>query len=189
MIDIIHRVGIRARPSRVYAALSTIEGVAGWWTKETSGVSKPGGTIDFQFSSPSGERIGGMTMEVLGLDPDKEVHWRCNAGPEEWIGTDVVFKLTQDGDYTIVHLRSQELARGGRVHRTLQHEVGNIHAESQRPRRKGQRQALARRHQDRQLELGAHHETTTIERTLNRPVASRERGWLSARRCWRARRS
>jgi uncharacterized protein YndB with AHSA1/START domain len=103
MIDIIHRVGIRARPSKVYAALSTIEGVAGWWTKETSGVSKPGGTIDFQFSSPSGERIGGMTMEVLALDPDKEVHWRCNAGPEEWIGTDVVFKLTQDGDYTIVH--------------------------------------------------------------------------------------
>ena len=103
MIDIIHRVGIKARPSKVYAALSTIEGVAGWWTKETSGVSKPGGAIDFQFSSPSGERIGGMTMEVRGLDPDKEVHWRCKAGPEEWIGTDVVFKLAQDGDYTIVH--------------------------------------------------------------------------------------
>jgi uncharacterized protein YndB with AHSA1/START domain len=103
MIDIIHRVGIKAPPSKVYSALSTIEGVAGWWTKETSGVSRPGGSIDFQFSSPSGERIGGMTMEVLALDPDKAVRWRCKAGPEEWIGTDVVFKLAQDGDYTIVH--------------------------------------------------------------------------------------
>jgi uncharacterized protein YndB with AHSA1/START domain len=72
MIDIIHRVGIKARPSKVYAALSTIEGVAGWWTKETSGVSKPGGTIDFQFSSPGGERIGGMTMEVLGWIPTRK---------------------------------------------------------------------------------------------------------------------
>ena len=103
MIDIIHRVGIKAPASKVYAALSTIEGAAGWWTKDTTGVSKPGGTIDFQFSTPGGERIGGMTMEVMTLDPDKEVRWRCKAGPEEWIGTDVVFKLTRDGDYTIVH--------------------------------------------------------------------------------------
>jgi len=103
MIDIIHRVGIKAPPSKVYAALATLEGVAGWWTKETSGVSRPGGTIDFQFSSPGGERIGGMTMEVLALEPDKDVRWRCKAGPEEWIGTDVDFRLTQDGDYTFVH--------------------------------------------------------------------------------------
>ena len=103
MIDIIHRVGIKAPPSKVYAALSTIEGVAGWWTRETSGVSKPGGTIDFQFSSPSGERIGCMSMEVLALDRDKAVRWRCKGGPEEWIGTDVDFKLAQDGEYTIVH--------------------------------------------------------------------------------------
>lgn len=102
MIDIIHRVGIKAPPSKVYAALSTIEGLAGWWTRETSGASRPGGTIDFRFSSPSGERIGGMTMEVLSLDRDRNVHWRCKAGPEEWIGTDVVFQLAPDGDHTIV---------------------------------------------------------------------------------------
>jgi uncharacterized protein YndB with AHSA1/START domain len=102
-IDIIHRVGIKAPPSKVYAALSTIEGVAGWWTKETTGVSEPGGTIDFQFSSPSGERIGGMSMEVIAVDPDRQVHWRCKAGPEEWIGTDVVFRLSREDDHTIVH--------------------------------------------------------------------------------------
>ena len=102
MSDIIHRVGIKARPSKVYAALATIEGLAGWWTKETSGVSKPGGTIEFQFSTPGGERIGGMSMEVLALERDKAVRWRCKAGPEEWIGTDLDFRLAQDGDYTIV---------------------------------------------------------------------------------------
>lgn len=41
-----------------------------------------------------------MTMEVLGLEPDKKVHWRFSKGPAEWIGT--IFDLSQDGDYTIV---------------------------------------------------------------------------------------
>jgi uncharacterized protein YndB with AHSA1/START domain len=48
MIDIIHRVGIKAPVSKVYAALSTIEGVAGWWTGETTGFSRSGGNIDIR---------------------------------------------------------------------------------------------------------------------------------------------
>ena len=82
MLDIIHRVGIKAPISKVYAALSTIEGVAGWWTKGTTGISKFGGNIEFNFSSPSGEKIGSINMEVMALDPNKEVHWRVKSGPE-----------------------------------------------------------------------------------------------------------
>ena len=37
MADIIHRVGIKAPISKVYEAVSTVEGVAGWWTKQTTG--------------------------------------------------------------------------------------------------------------------------------------------------------
>jgi uncharacterized protein YndB with AHSA1/START domain len=47
MVDIIHRVGIKAQPAKVYAALATVEGVAGWWTKDTTGESKVGGTMTF----------------------------------------------------------------------------------------------------------------------------------------------
>jgi uncharacterized protein YndB with AHSA1/START domain len=102
MVDIIHRVGIKAPVSKVYAALSTIEGVAGWWTTETTGVSKSGGHIDVRFLSPSGKEIGSMGMEVMALDPSKKVHWRFKSGPAEWVGTDVIFNLSQDGDFTIV---------------------------------------------------------------------------------------
>lgn len=45
-MDIVHRIGIKAPVAKVYGALSTIEGIAGWWTKDTTGDSKPGGTID-----------------------------------------------------------------------------------------------------------------------------------------------
>ena len=99
MADIIHRVGIKAPISKVYAAVSTAEGVAGWWTKETTGA---GNEIDVRFRSPGGKEIGAMTMEVLAREPDKKVHWRFRQGPEEWIGTDAIFDLYQDGDYTIL---------------------------------------------------------------------------------------
>src|SRR5262245_1957472 len=102
MVDIIHRVGIKAPVAKVYAALATTEGVAGWWTKETAGVSKPGGTVEVVFSTPAGKRIGGMKMEVVALEPNKKVHWRFTEGPEEWIGSDATFDLSQEGDYTIV---------------------------------------------------------------------------------------
>ena len=102
MVDIIHRVGIKAPVSQVYAALSTIEGIAGWWTTQTSGVSAPGANIEVQFYSPSGERMGGMNMEVVALEPDRHVHWRFRSGPDEWVDTDATFHLSEDGDYTIV---------------------------------------------------------------------------------------
>jgi uncharacterized protein YndB with AHSA1/START domain len=102
MIDIIHRVGIESPVSRVYDALSTIEGIAGWWTRETSGVSAPGGNIEVLFSSPDGKRMGGMNMVVTSLEPDQEVRWRFTSGPAEWVGTDASFRLSQEGEFTIV---------------------------------------------------------------------------------------
>ena len=111
MVDILHRVGIKAPLSDVYAALSTREGVAAWWTTHTSGLSAPGDTIHFEFIAHDGTRLGGMSMQVLALVPDQEVRWRCTAGPEEWLDTDIVFHLSQEGDYSIVrfgHLNWRE---------------------------------------------------------------------------------
>ncbi len=102
MVDINHRVGIKAPIQKVYKALSTIEGVAGWWTKQTTGVSESGGNIDVRFLSPLGKEIGSMNFDVIELDPNKKVHWRFVSGPKEWIGTDVIFNLSQEDDYTIV---------------------------------------------------------------------------------------
>jgi uncharacterized protein YndB with AHSA1/START domain len=102
MVDIIHRIGIRAPISKVYSALSTVEGVAGWWTKETSGDSKLGGSIEVLFRNPSGKEIGKMAFQLAALKPNEEVRWRFTAGPEEWLGTDVTFRLSQEGDSTLV---------------------------------------------------------------------------------------
>jgi uncharacterized protein YndB with AHSA1/START domain len=102
MVDIIHKIGTTAPLAEVYAAVATVEGVAGWWTEETTGESKPGGTINVVFRTPGGEQMGQMTFEVLAQKPNQEVRWRCKAGPAEWIGTDVIFTLSRTGDKTVL---------------------------------------------------------------------------------------
>ncbi|HYD52390.1 MAG TPA: SRPBCC domain-containing protein [Gemmatimonadaceae bacterium] len=102
MADIIHRVGIKASPERVHDAIATAEGVAGWWTRETSGESRVGRTLTVRFRDHGAEtEKGRMDLEVVRLDPS-EVQWRVQDGPPEWLGTDITFSLARDGDYTIL---------------------------------------------------------------------------------------
>lgn len=102
MVDIIHKVGIRAPLAQVYAALSSVEGIRGWWTRDTTGNAQLGGNVQVLFRAADGEEKGRMSFEPIKLDPNERVVWRFNAGPEEWIGTDVTFQLTQRGEYTVV---------------------------------------------------------------------------------------
>lgn len=102
MVNIIHRVGIKASLQKVYEALATTEGIAGWWTQDTTGIAEIGQTIVVKFFSPEGKELGRMHMKVKMLEPGKKVHWTFTEGPAEWIGTDVVFELHQEGEYTIV---------------------------------------------------------------------------------------
>jgi uncharacterized protein YndB with AHSA1/START domain len=97
MADILHRVGIKnASPAEVYEAITTVDGLAGWWTDDTKGSSDVGGMLEFRFLP------GGFDMEVVELKPAERVVWRVADGPAEWIGTTVDWSLRQDGDYTIV---------------------------------------------------------------------------------------
>ena len=102
MVDIVHRVGIKAPVSKVYAALSTIDGLAGWWTTATTGSSKLGDVIAFRFHTETGDEIGGFDMAVVELVPDQKVAWRVSAGPAEWIDTDIEFILSRQDEYTVV---------------------------------------------------------------------------------------
>ncbi|OIJ68853.1 SRPBCC family protein [Streptomyces mangrovisoli] len=95
MVDILHRVGITATPDKVYEALTTVDGLAAWWTTDTTGSADD--VLKFRFSD-----VGGFDMKVLDLRPDTRVRWEVVDGPQEWIGTTVTFDLTRDGEWTIV---------------------------------------------------------------------------------------
>ena len=96
MADILHRVGIKSPLENVYAALTTTEGLASWWTKNTQGQGGVGGVLQFRFGA------GGFDMKVLELEPPDRVVWEVVDGPEEWIGTTVRWDLKQEGDYSIL---------------------------------------------------------------------------------------
>jgi uncharacterized protein YndB with AHSA1/START domain len=102
MTNIVHRIGIKASTKEVYNVISTINGLAHWWTEEVDGEEQVGGKITFRFLSVSGNEIGKMAMQVLELNPEKFVRWHCTEGPTEWIGTDVTFELSQQDDQTII---------------------------------------------------------------------------------------
>jgi len=102
MVDILHKVGIKASSlNDVYTALTTLDGLRGWWTTDTQGDSKAGGTIAFRFGG------GGFDMKVLELQPAKRVLWQVVDGPEEWLGTKIGFDLRQEGDWTIVFFKHE----------------------------------------------------------------------------------
>lgn len=103
MADIIHRIGIKAPVAKVYQAVATVQGVAGWWTQDTNGTANVGGKVEVRFHHKDGTEVGHMDFELTRLEPNREVDWRFTDGPEEWIGTDATFQLTQDGDMTILN--------------------------------------------------------------------------------------
>ena len=89
MVDILHKIGINTSPSAVHAALGTASGLAGWWTKDTSGDAEAEGILAFRFNG------SGPDFRVERNEAGK-VEWRCLAGPNEWIGTRITFAFAEN---------------------------------------------------------------------------------------------
>src|SRR5580658_7307869 len=102
MVDILHKIGVKSpSPGRVYEALATREGLAGWWTSDTRGQGEVGEVLQFRFGT------GGFDMKVLELRPATYVLWQVVDGPQEWIGTTISWELRREGDWTVVFFKHQ----------------------------------------------------------------------------------
>jgi len=96
-MDILHRIGVEsASLDDVYDALTTIDGLSGWWATDTTGETEVGDVLKFRFIP------GGFDMKIVELEPAKRVVWEVVEGPEEWVGTTVTWDLKQEDGYTIV---------------------------------------------------------------------------------------
>lgn len=92
-----HTLTMAAPPAAVYAALSTIDGLRQWWSRDCDGESELGGTIRFRFG------ICHNAMRVDRLVPGHEVGWHCTDAhtvgdsvtqSAEWVGTAPQFHLS-----------------------------------------------------------------------------------------------
>ena len=105
MADIKHLLHIAAPREKVYQALSTIEGLSNWWTRQTTGSTRPGDVVQFRFGE------FGNDMKVEASEPGKLVKWKCVAGPEDWIGTSILFGLDENEGKTRIRFEHANWAK------------------------------------------------------------------------------
>ncbi|AIJ46694.1 activator of HSP90 ATPase [Comamonas testosteroni TK102] len=102
MVDIVHRIGIRAPIGDVYQAISSVAGIAGWWTREMSASTGPEVAMSARFTDQDGRELGKICFDLVRHKTEHSVHWRFTEGPEEWIGTEATFELSRQDGYTIL---------------------------------------------------------------------------------------
>jgi uncharacterized protein YndB with AHSA1/START domain len=104
---IIHTVHVHASPQTVYRALTTEDGVTGWWSTKAEVEPGEGGTIRFTF-------VGDFNphMKQTSLRENAFVEWRCVAGHDNWRDNTFRFDLrAMDGETSVrfVQEYAQEL--------------------------------------------------------------------------------
>lgn len=96
MADIKLKLVIKTAPEKVYEAITTQEGLASWWCKQTTAQSQVGFTNTFIFGNVPNE------MKVTELVPSKKVEWKCINSNGEWINTNLSFDLEEKNGHTIL---------------------------------------------------------------------------------------
>ncbi len=82
-----HRVELEASPEALYAALSSQEGIASWWTPMVEAEATVGSTAAIRF----GDGKHGPDMRVDELIENERVVWTCTEGP--WPGMQFIFSI------------------------------------------------------------------------------------------------
>ena len=88
MKSICHRLLIEVPAEKVYEALTTQEGLSGWWTPEAKAKPEVESISRFAFGPEYFKE-----MKIEELKPFSRVKWLCVKAYKEWIGTPVTFQL------------------------------------------------------------------------------------------------
>jgi uncharacterized protein YndB with AHSA1/START domain len=89
MPEILHEVFIKTTAGKLYEAVTTQKGLAGWWVSNVKAEPKVGSINAFTFGSNYT-----ITFRVEELVPDKRVVWKAVDVPPEWKDTTISFDIT-----------------------------------------------------------------------------------------------
>src|SRR6266516_3938610 len=85
---LVHQVNVKATPDQIYEAVSTVKGLAAFWTSESQAEPRVGSIATFGFGGPS------QRMRVDELNPRKRVKWTALADFPNWHGTTVTWDIS-----------------------------------------------------------------------------------------------
>ena len=87
-----HRIRVHAPEGRVYQALTSKEGLQGWFTPHVDGDVRDGAEVGMSFNGREPFR-----WRLSHFQPQRSVQWDGLDGPGAAAGTTVVFKLGHEG--------------------------------------------------------------------------------------------
>jgi uncharacterized protein YndB with AHSA1/START domain len=100
MKTILHLSDIAASREKVFEALTTTAGLAGWWTTNVKGQAGADGVIDFTFGGAFNP-----DMQVVEFEPQSRVSWKCVGGHKEWDENSFSFALEDRDGATRLRFR------------------------------------------------------------------------------------
>jgi len=100
-----HQITIDASKEEVFKAITTIDGLLGWYTAKIEGDAGDGEEIKLHFHSKDGP----FHWKIAVTEPASTVEWNCIAGPGSSAGTNVTFHLSEKGSKTTVELDHEGL--------------------------------------------------------------------------------
>ena len=106
MKTILHAFDIAGDPEEVRRALTTLEGLRGWWTTEVAGAADQGGVIYFRFD-------GNFNPEMrVDESSNSAVRWTCIGRHEPWLDNTFHFEISGEApvNFTMRQHYARELA-------------------------------------------------------------------------------
>ena len=89
MINMPHQITINAAPEKVFEAITTTEGVRGWWTTDAKVEPEVGSVAEFGFYN----RKAVFQMHIDQLEQGKLIEWTAQHDMPGWKGTKIRFEL------------------------------------------------------------------------------------------------
>jgi uncharacterized protein YndB with AHSA1/START domain len=99
MPDVLHLLMIHARRERIYEAITTVEGIRNWFSRDADLEPRVGGIGEIRFAD--GQRV--IRMKIEELRPAERVVWNViSAAMPAWADTRVEFGMDAAEDGTML---------------------------------------------------------------------------------------
>ncbi len=105
-MNIVIQIDIATTPEKLFKALTTREGLAGWFTPEAKAEPKVGGLNEFSFDST--HTLG---FRVEALEPGRVV-WAPVQAPAEWLASRLTFAAIPEGPTVELTFTHSDLPEG-----------------------------------------------------------------------------
>jgi uncharacterized protein YndB with AHSA1/START domain len=97
---------IAASVEKVYSTITSQEGLSAWWTPNTMAKAELNSIARFPFGNGYFKE-----MQITELKPFELVKWHCIKGADEWVGTNISFKLLPGDKGTLLNSHPEMLGQ------------------------------------------------------------------------------